>query len=331
MTTRATVVTGVGLAVTGLQTAADLLSTDPVEPGAGPAPDLTGRHLRHKDRASRLALRAVEQALADASLATDSTDRADTTTATVVSSNFGNLDSVCEFTDRIADQSSAALSPLGLPHVSSNAIAGWIAIRHGLRGPNLTLCSGRTSGLDALLWAATLIGAGRADAAVVVGVEPDTGPVRSLFGPGRRVLDGAAAVVLESEAHAANRQAIVRALVGGGYHSDGVDQVVAAIRTAARPPRLWLTAADVSPEFGSPIRILDLTRRLGECSGALGVLQCVVAVAQFDGGDRNPVYATCGDQHGGEVMTLHLRAPRAAASVPVGRSVGNREFDLEQR
>jgi 3-oxoacyl-[acyl-carrier-protein] synthase II len=331
VTGRATVVTGVGLAVTGLQTAADLLSTDPVEPGAGPSPDLTGRHMRHKDRASRLALRAVEQALADASLATESTGREHTTLATVVSSNFGNLDSVCEFTDRIAEQSTAALSPLGLPHVSSNAIAGWIAIRHGLRGPNLTLCSGRTSGLDALLWAATLIGAGRADAAVVVGVEPDTGPVRSLHGPGRRVLDGAAAVILESEAHAANRQAIVRALIGGDYHSDSVDQVVAAIRTAARPPRLWLTPADVSPEIGSPIRVLDLTRRLGECSGALGVLQCVAAVAQLDGGDRNPVYATCSDPHGDEAVTLQLRAPHAAASVSAGSRVGNRELDLEEQ
>lgn len=330
MTGRATVVTGVGLAGPGLRAAADLLSTAPVEPGVGPSPDLTGRHMRHKDRASRLALCAVEQALADAGLATDSTGGEHSTTATVVSSNFGNLDSVCEFTDRIAEQSTAALSPLGLPHVSSNAIAGWIAIRHGLRGPNITLCSGRTSGLDALVWAATLIGAGRADAAIVVGVEPDTGPVRSLLGPGRRVFDGAAAVILESDAHAANRQAIVRALIGADCHSDSVDQVIDAIRTVARPPRLWLTPADVSAEFGSSIRILDLTRRLGECSGALGVLQCVAAVAQLDGGDRNPVYATCGGQHGGEAVTVHLRAPHAA-SASVGRSVGNSELDPEER
>ena len=110
--------------------------------------------MRHKDRASRLALRSVEFALVDAGLGDSErfTGPADST-AIVVSSNFGSLDSVCEFADIIADRGVLGLSPLGLPKTSSNVIAGAIAIQYRMRGPNLTLCNGLTSGLDAVYWA----------------------------------------------------------------------------------------------------------------------------------------------------------------------------------
>ncbi|MQY31741.1 beta-ketoacyl synthase N-terminal-like domain-containing protein [Nocardia aurantia] len=315
------VITGVGLAVTGLPEDADLLTADFRAPI--PALDLGGRHMRHKDRASRLALLAVERALTDAGLPLDPAESSGTT-ATVVSSNYGNLDSVCEFTDRIAEQTTIALSPLGLPHVSSNAIAGWIAIRHGLRGPNLTLCSGRTGGTDALHWAATLIRAGRADKAVVVGVEPDTEPVRRLLDivAGQPILDGAAALILEADTDALRRPATVRAVVGSCSRTDDIDAVVAEVRGAAR----WLTPPGLPADIESPVPATDPTRRFGECSGALGVLQAAAAVAHLDRGDPRAVYATCG-RPGGEFVTVRLDPPPATTSRPV--HAGRAEYDRE--
>ncbi|NUS42923.1 MAG: 3-oxoacyl-ACP synthase [Mycobacteriaceae bacterium] len=303
MTRRTPVVTGVGLAVSGLSDAAELFA--PHRDCCAAALDLSGRQMRNKDRASRLALLAAERALADA--ATPSAGRMtadDAITATVVSSNYGNLDSVCDIAERITQHSSAALSPLSLPHVSSNAIAGWIAIRHDLRGPNITLCSGRTSGLDALHWAAILIRAGRADAAVVVGVEPDTAPVRALLdlGPGDKVLDGAAAVIVEADTRAERRGAPVRAVLGHYSRTTHVHD-------DPRPPGLWLAPPTVRPHSGSPTAVLDLTARLGECSGALGVLQCIAAATFFDGGDPGSAYAVCG-ANDSDVATLWLHPPR---------------------
>ncbi|MFC8527833.1 beta-ketoacyl synthase N-terminal-like domain-containing protein [Nocardia sp. NPDC057227] len=313
MTGSTVVITGVGLAVTGLPEDADQLSVDWITPASGHALDLGGRHMRHKDRASRLALRSVERALIDAGLPTEPTDSFGRT-ATVVSSNYGNLDSVCEFTGRIAEESTTALSPLGLPHVSSNAIAGWVAIRHRLNGPNVTLCNGRTSGLDALHWAATLIRAGRADMAVVVGIEPDTEPVRRLLAiePGKPLLDGAATLILEAAAFATNRRASVRAVVGSLSRTASV---AAALRELGESPGLWLTPPGLSGNE-IPFPSIDLTQRFGECSGALGLLQGAAAVAHFDRGDPRPVHATCGGRPGGDVVTLSLHAPPTAAPRP---------------
>ncbi|WP_235614481.1 hypothetical protein [Streptomyces ambofaciens] len=60
------VVTGMGLALPGVATYGDLLGPLPGEGGFDPATGLSGRELRHKDRASRLALRAAEFALRNA-------------------------------------------------------------------------------------------------------------------------------------------------------------------------------------------------------------------------------------------------------------------------
>ncbi|MEU7768855.1 beta-ketoacyl synthase N-terminal-like domain-containing protein [Nocardia sp. NPDC049190] len=330
------VVTGVGLAVTGLATGAGLNSLDSNDGGFDSSVDLGGPQMRHKDRASRLALRSVERAFADVDRSTGTANSVDhATTATVVSSNYGNLDTVCEFTDRIAEVSTAGLSPLGLPHVSSNAIAGWIAIRHGLRGPNITLCNGRTSGIDALYWADNLIGAGRADVVVVVGVEPDTRQVRRLLsaGPDAQVLDGAAAVILESEAHAANRQARARAVLGSRSRATDIGHVVAAFRDETPVPGLWLTPSALPPDISPLISVLDLTQRLGECSGALGVLQCVAAIAHLDSGDPGPIYATCGGGPRGDLATLQFLRPRDPATTPfpVRHHSGNFPLDQEGR
>ncbi|KAB7835589.1 hypothetical protein FRZ00_26815 [Streptomyces mobaraensis] len=294
---REVVVTGIGLALPGVATYGDLLGPLPGEGGFDPATGLIGRELRHKDRASRLALRAAQFALHDAGL-TDADNTfigATDSTAVVVSTNLGNADSVCEATDTIATAGVTGLSPLGLPQTSSNVIAGWVAIRYRLRGPNLTVCNGVTSGLDALAWARNLIMAGRAEAALVVGVEPANDVVTKILG--RQSTDAAVAVVLEPPDAAACRGARPRATIAGYARArDLAAALTCAGVTEEASVGLWLgDEADAGAgRLLAAMRRIDLEAQLGPLSGALGVLQCAAAAAHFEGDATGTVLATAG-------------------------------------
>ncbi|MFH8561926.1 beta-ketoacyl synthase N-terminal-like domain-containing protein [Streptomyces sp. NPDC017988] len=309
----AVVVTGAGLAVPGLTGPADLLyPTDGGEP-FDPETALKGRDLRHKDRATRLALRAVEPALRDAGLYGPDGPRFDgARAAVVVSSNTGNLDSVCAYVDTAARHTSRALSATGLPQTSTSAIAGWIAGAFGLRGPAVTLSNGATSGLDALQWGRNLIAAGRADTVVVTGVEPHNDVVHKLLGA--RAVDGAATVVLECAAHAAGRRGRARAVWRAhdrGRHP--ADVLRAVLDPGAGPVGLWLSGSPEPDRAHLPrdTPLVALRQTLGECGGALGVLQCAAAVAYFDGGGDGLVLATA---HAADASAaVAFTPPRTAA------------------
>ncbi|HZB51015.1 MAG TPA: beta-ketoacyl synthase N-terminal-like domain-containing protein [Mycobacteriales bacterium] len=260
-----TAITGVGWAVSGV-------------PGFDPETALTRRGMLHKDRASRFALLAAEAALGDAGLL-GAPELAGA--AVVLSSNYANLDTVCDFVATIAADTSAGIRPMRIPHMSSHVTAAWVALQHGIRGPNLTLCNGAAGGLDAVAWARTLIAAGRATAALVIGVEPDTGPVARLHREtgGRRWIDGAVGVVVEPTAAALGRGGTVRAGIGGYARADDEATAVRAALAGAGARRL-------DGEAGA---------RFGRCSGALGVVQCALAVEQLAGG---PVLAVAGADPG---------------------------------
>ncbi|MEV4113130.1 beta-ketoacyl synthase N-terminal-like domain-containing protein [Nonomuraea sp. NPDC049695] len=298
------VITGCALAVTGVADEYDLLG---LGTAAAPEDDAARAEigLRHKDRASRLALRAARRALRGVTLPASGT-------AVIVSSNLGNLDTVCEFVDTIGKETVIGLSPMRVPHMSSNVTASWIALDHGLRGPNITLCSGTTSGLDAIFWATALLAAGRAEVAVVVGVEPDTAPVARLHG-GTARLDGAVCLILEAPARARARGARPRAEIHAyGRAADRAEAVHRATGTWRGPIGLRLAggpgigiAADAvdlpaGPGTGHAAITVDLTARLGRCSGALGVLQCAAALAWLDRPGHDAVLAVAGDDGTGD-------------------------------
>jgi 3-oxoacyl-[acyl-carrier-protein] synthase II len=294
-----TVVTGLGTAVSGVARAADLLRPEPPAGHDDPVARLTGRGMRYRDRATRLALCAGRDALADAGLLTEAGAARDGTEIGVVTStNLGNVDTVCETVTMIAKETYLGTSPMALPATASNVVASWVAITYGLRGANLTLCNGPTSGLDAVHWARLLIAAGRVRAALVVGVEPVNGPVRHLAGDGRALLDGAAALVVESAASARDRGVPALAAVGPYARKGGCSQAIAEVRHGQHAPiGLWCL-----PERRMPIAppgldravICDLSATLGGCSGALGVLQAVAAASWLDAGGAGVALATAG-------------------------------------
>jgi 3-oxoacyl-[acyl-carrier-protein] synthase II len=286
------VVTGLGVAVTGLDGADGLLGD--IGPGAGvdPVRRLNGRGLRYKDRATKLAMCAGRDALLDSGLVGDGPEAVlavpGETVGVLVSSNYGNVDTICDAVRTIAEHTYLGTSPMALPATSSNVIASWLAITYGLGGANLTLCNGPTSGLDAMFWAGLLIRSGRIRSALVVGVEPANDAVRHVSGGGDPRLspdlfDGAVALVIEDAGAARARGRRPLAALGPYARRADAGLAVSAVRRA-EPANvgLWCPPADGGPvPDGAPacLVVRDLTAVLGECSGALGVLQCAAGTA----------------------------------------------------
>ena len=303
------VVSGVGVALPRASSPQSLLTAvaHTAEP-VNPETRVGKKGLRYKDRATQLGYCAADAALRDAGLLVDKDLTVeDKTVGVVASSNLGNVDTVVGALDTIAAETTMGTSPMGLPNASSNVIATSIAIRFGLRGPNLMVCNGATSGLDALHWAATMIASGRAPRVLVVGVEPDNEPVRKLLG-GRRAVDGAVAVVLEDAAVAAERGATARAVVGRYARTGHIDKTIDKLADGETPVLWHAPEQEVSALPGVPR--YDLAKTWGVTSGAHGVLQCAAAVGWFEGGGAGPVYALAG---GAEATAGLVLRPAGAA------------------
>jgi 3-oxoacyl-[acyl-carrier-protein] synthase II len=320
------VVTGAGLAVAGVAGIGGLLGparAEPAEP-VDPAARLGRRGLRYKDRATRLALCAAADAVRSGGLiAADGTlTVAGDSVAVVASSNLGNLDTVCQVAATLAEQASDGLSPMDLPNASSNVIASSVALEYGLRGPNLMLCNGPASGLDAVYWAGLLLAAGRCARALVIGAEPGNAVVERLSGtPGAQLFDGAVALVLERADAAAERGAAPLARLGCYARETGLARCVRRLLAGeAGPPGLWLTSGRPGGQPGpagiaGPAEMAglagvaghDLTSTFGQASGALGVLQCAAAAGWFCAGGTSAALLTSDAEASDGVCGLLLR------------------------
>jgi len=305
------VVSGVGLALPGVERVEDLvpgpIGPDPVDP----AGRLGKKGLKYKDRATQLGLCAAQAGLTSAGLRDADGPLVDGGgTGVVVSSNYGNVDTICRVVSTIAAETTRGTSPMDSPNASSNIIASEIAIRYKLSGPNLTVCNGAASGLDALRWSMNLLRAGRADQILVVGVEPDNEMVGKLVG-GKPVVDGAVAVVLERAATARARGAEIRARLAGYTRAGDLRDCLGRLdQFGIGRPQGWYSpeGAVAAPLSGVPRYELPGWGVLG---GALGVAQCAAAVGRFAAGAAGPIYALAGRDDDG-VAGCVLLAPEDA-------------------
>jgi len=158
--------------------------------------------LRYKDEATLMAVMAVHRIVAKlGDEAQDVKDR----TAIIVSSNFGNVDTVVEVARQIHETHVDDTSAMALPNASSNSVSATLSILFQFRGINLMLCNGDNGGEDGVSLAEQLIASGRADRVLLVGVEVDNETVRSLFPTDRARFHGAAAVMLGSKSQGLSR------------------------------------------------------------------------------------------------------------------------------
>lgn len=309
--TESVVVTGAAVLLPGADSLPALL-TGPAADGEPPAPaGLVGKKgLRYKDRATQLGYCLAVAALRDARLVEGETPTVPGESIGVVaSSNYGNLDTVTRALDTIREETVTGTSPMDLPNASSNVIASSIAIRYRLRGPNLMVCNGATSGLDAVRWGATMIRAGRVTRVLVLGVEPDNAVVRRLL-EGRRAVDGGAAVVLEAAGAAAERGVPARAVLGRQTRAADAAAVLDRLADAEAGQARWL--GPEAPGAALPVAThAALPAHAGRASGALGVLHLATAVGWFDEGAVGRVFALNGAAGDDASAGLELIAPGA--------------------
>jgi 3-oxoacyl-[acyl-carrier-protein] synthase II len=142
-------------------------------PGFDPREFLGRKGIRSLDRATVLALITARELL-------DRTGPpADPDSTGVVIATSGTLQGMSDFTrGSLLAAKPFHVDPALIPSGLMNHAASQTAIRHRLRGPNVTVAGGRVGALQALAVAARLLHAGRADQ-VVVGAVEEYSPTRA--------------------------------------------------------------------------------------------------------------------------------------------------------
>jgi 3-oxoacyl-[acyl-carrier-protein] synthase II len=261
------------------------------------ASELLGRKgLLAKEPATRLALCAVHQALGLPPRAPRPVGAADARIAVVASSNLGNVATVADIARTVRAGRGREVSPLAAPNASSNIVASSVAIWFRCGGPNFMVCSGATSGLDAVTLGCRLLRAGRADQVIVVGAEPDDPTATALY---PALTACAACVVLKPAGLDGGVPVITSA---GVFDKD---------KRKAGHGSVFIGPGELAPR-GEPV--IDLERRGIGGYGALGVLQVAVAAAM--GTDATVV---CGDDADGWRIAV-IRAGQLPPGGPRQRS-----------
>jgi 3-oxoacyl-[acyl-carrier-protein] synthase II len=217
-----------------------------------PSDFLSAKEVRRADRFTQLAIAACDEALADAgwrdagpagAAAGERGGRAPydpERVGCVLGTGIGGIRTLVDGQDTLRERGPQYVSPLSVPLMMSNAGAGALSMRHGLRGPSFAVSSACASGAHAIGSALRMLQAGEADAVVAGGSEAGLTPLaRAAFGAldalsqtgvsrpfdarrdGFVMGEGAAVMVLEREGAARARGARVLGTVRGyGASSD---------------------------------------------------------------------------------------------------------------
>ncbi len=130
-------------------------------------PDLSNE-LKH-DRGAWMTAVALEHACRSASVELKSLDSG--RVGLVLGCGLAGQLGMIDFADEVRQQSPRFVSPIHFPQTVGNYIAGALARGYDIRGPNITLASGATSGLDAIVEACSLLACGSADLVFAGGTE----------------------------------------------------------------------------------------------------------------------------------------------------------------
>ena len=235
---------------------------------------LSPKEQQRLDTFCHYAVAAADQAMRQAGLKSE--ENLDPNRAGIlVSSGIGGLATITAQVQRLTAHGPRQVSPLTIPMMISDMAAGFLGIRHGLRGPNFGIVSACASGLHSIGEAAWIIRRGDAEAMLCGGAENSLvelsqagfGSMRALstrnddpehasrpfdatrdgFVPG----SGAGVLVLEELQHALARGATILAEVAG-YGASGDAYHITAPREdgsgAAQAIASALAHAGLKPE-----------------------------------------------------------------------------------
>lgn len=228
---------------------------------------------RHMHRSAHFALACARQALEDAGLAIRAENA--TRVGVVINTGAGGFADLEDAAHTLAEKGPRSIGPFVVPTLMPNAVACQVSIGIGAKGPVLTSTLACASGSYALLEATRFIETGEADVVLAGGSEAAITPVlvtafHRMGALASRSVDpsqacrpfdaerdgfvygeGAAVMVLESEAHALQRGAHIYAEVLGGsltadaYHITAPDRDGAG---AAQAMQRTLSRTHLSPD-----------------------------------------------------------------------------------
>jgi 3-oxoacyl-[acyl-carrier-protein] synthase II len=204
---------------------------------------LERKEAKRMDRFVQYAVVAAHEALRTSGLNLESTDR--TRVGVIIGSGIGGMETFEEQHTNLVQKGPGRVSPFFIPMMIVDMAAGQVSIQFGLKGPNFATVSACASGAHAIGEALRLLRAGDADVILAGGSESTITPM-SLAGFGNaRALstrnddpqrasrpfdaerdgfvigEGAAMLVLETEAHARRRGAtLLGELCGYGASGD---------------------------------------------------------------------------------------------------------------
>ena len=125
------------------------------------------KDVRRADRVEQYALAAAAEAFAQAGDVGVDPDRF----GTIFATGIGGLHTLEEQVQVRLEKGERRVSPFLVPMMMANAAGAAISMRHGLRGPNETICTACAAGTHAIGYAARLIAWGRCDAVATGGSE----------------------------------------------------------------------------------------------------------------------------------------------------------------
>ncbi|AEF93958.1 3-oxoacyl-(acyl-carrier-protein) synthase 2 [Desulfotomaculum nigrificans CO-1-SRB] len=231
------------------------------------------KEARRMDRFAQFAVVAAGMAIEDAGLDLDAIDR--DRTGVIVGSGIGGMETFEDQCKVLVNRGPNRISPFFVPMMIANMAAGQVAIKFGLRGPNITTLTACASSGNAIGDAFKLLQRGNADIVITGGTEAPITPLAVAGFCAMKAMstnndeptkasrpfdaardgfvmgEGSAMLVLETLEHAQRRGAhIYGEIVGYGsscdaYHITAPDPEGSG---AARAMQLSLADAGLQPE-----------------------------------------------------------------------------------
>jgi 3-oxoacyl-[acyl-carrier-protein] synthase II len=241
-------------------------------PGEVRVDDIPSKEARRLDRFILLAVSAAQEAVRDAGLRV--TPESGERMGAAIGTGIGGIQTLYEGYKTLLADGPRRVSPFIIPMSIGNMASGYVAIRLGLRGPNLCHVSACTSGAHSIGESARLIERGDADVMLAGGAEAAVTQIGVAGFSAMRALstrneapaaasrpfdrdrdgfvigEGAAVLVLEEEGHARARGATIRGrLLGYATTCDAahVASPTEDAEGAQRCMRLALADAGLSP------------------------------------------------------------------------------------
>ncbi len=119
------------------------------------------REARKMDRFAQFAIAAAEEALAQADLKIDESNR--DRVGIVIGTGIGGIATILDNYETLRERGPERVSPFLIPMMISDSAAGILAIRTGARGPNMALATACATWTNAIGEAAAMIRRGAAD------------------------------------------------------------------------------------------------------------------------------------------------------------------------